>query len=88
MTPVRDNSQTGWWYLTQKVVTIVFPFLLSGVTGVSVYALGKIQEGEKDIAVIKSSYQTKDDAAKSFEQLKDLIHGIDVKLSRIIPEGK
>lgn len=91
MTPVRDSQQQqvqGWWALTSKTMTIAFPVLLGACGTVTGYTYSKLQEHDKDIAVMKSSYQTKDDSVKSFEQLKDLIHSIDIKLSRIVPEGK
>lgn len=89
MTPVRDDQRVhGWWALTSKVMTVAFPVLLGACGTVTGYTYSKLQEHDKDIAVMKSSYQTKDAATTSFEQLKDLIHGIDLKLSRIVPEGK
>lgn len=89
MTPVRDSSSVhGWWALTSKVMTVVFPVLLTACGTVTGYTYSKLQEHDTAIAVMKSSYQTKDDSVRSFEQLKDLIHGLDVKLSRIVPEGK
>lgn len=89
MTPVRDSSSVhGWWALTSKAMTVVFPVLLTACGTVTGYTYSKLQEHDTAIAVMKSSYQTKDDSVRSFEQLKDLIHGLDVKLSRIVPEGK
>lgn len=89
MTPVRDsNAVRGWWALTSKVMKVVFPVLLTACGTVTGYTYSKLQEHDTAIAVMKSSYQTKDDSVRSFEQLKDLIHGIDLKVSRLLPEGK
>lgn len=89
MTPVRESQSVhGWWALTSKIMTVVFPALLTVCGTVTGYTYSKLQEHDKDIAVMKSSFQTRDQANASFEQLKDLIHSIDIKLSRIVPESK
>lgn len=89
MTPNRDNQRVhGWWALTSKVMTVVFPVLLTACGTVTGYTYSKLQEHDTSIAVMKSSYQTREQANASFEQLKDLIHGIDLKVSRLLPEGK
>jgi len=90
MTPQRtdDSGGANLWKIADTVIKISFPFVMTACGTACGYVYSELLSHDRKLAVIEVSYQTKKEANDSFEGLKDLIHDIDKKLSRIIPEGK
>ena len=91
----NSESKFGLWKVADTVIKVSFPFVMGACGTACGYVYSELQVHDKQIAVIEVSYQTKSEASsdqrevtRSLEGLKDLIHTVDTKLSRLIgPEG-
>lgn len=93
---VAQEQRSSLWKITDTVIKVSFPFVMGACGTACGYVYSELQVHDKKLAVIEVSYQTRADAdidqrevTKSLEGLKDLIHVVDTKLSRLLgPERK
>lgn len=92
---LMSGSRFSLWKIADTVIKVSFPFVMGACGTACGYVYSELQVHDKQLAVIEVSYQTKAEASsdqrevtRSLEGLKDLIHTVDTKLSRLIgPEG-
>lgn len=90
-----SGEKSSLWKIADNVIKVSFPFVMGACGTACGYVYSELQVHDKQLAVIEVSYQTKSEASadqrevtRSLEGLKDLIHTVDTKLSRLIGPGE
>lgn len=90
MTPTRTTTEPSRWSQFWKASITISVLSFPVATGAGSYFAAKVLEHDKDIAVMRASYTTKDDTAsredglkKSLDELRQTINDLKIEIVKI-----